>query len=431
MLEQLLHQPLIQLENNNLINSCQNGFRPKRSTTQTVFEYTSDLYKNLNCSYETTAVYVNFRKAFDTVSHKILLNKLKTFGIGKKYQEILQNCLSDRHQRTLLNNVLSDQKPVPYVVSQGSILGPTLFLLYINDVVNNIENCSCYLYADDMVIYKPLNEPDSLRHLQNDINRVYDWCNKNKLTINIETTKAQISPINTNADLQLLHLNNPITINNTKLQYEPTFRYLGINIDQHLSMKSMCDTIYRNASHKLYIYRLVRGSLTASAATQVLRAMFISVLDYRNFFLTGVNRNNLSDLQKLQNDAKRCCLEIKQPRDVHVNDLHQRLNVHLLDHRRIVHLLTCVKMSVANKLLPHIKTDEAVLRNQGLKIILSIPLNDTVKKSPFYWGSMLWNCLPLHVREIDDILLFKKNDIPHANEWDAENGLYSMTSTPT
>ena len=94
--------------------------------------------------------------------HSILF-RLKTFGIGKKYQEILQNYLSDRHQRTLLNNVLSDQKTVPYGVPQGSILGPTLFLLYINDVVNNIENCSCYLYADDMVIYKPLNEPDSLR----------------------------------------------------------------------------------------------------------------------------------------------------------------------------------------------------------------------------------------------------------------------------
>ena len=136
--------------------------------------------------------------------------------------------------------------------------------------------------------------------------------------------------------------------------------------------------------------------------------MFISVLDYGNVFLTGVNRDTLFDLQKLQNDAIRCCLEIKQPRDAHVNDLHQRLNVHLLDHRRIVQLLTCVRKSVANEFLPHIKTDEAVLRNQGLKIILPIHRNDTVKKSPFYWGSVLWNRLPLYVKEIEDILLFKK-----------------------
>ena len=106
------------------------------------------------------------------------------------------------------------------------------------------------------------------------------------LTKNIEKTKAQIFPKNSNIDLQLLHQNNPITFNNTQLQYEPTFWYLGKNIDQNLRMESMYDTIYRNASHKLYIYRLVRGSLTMSAATQVLRAMFVSVLGYGNVFLT-------------------------------------------------------------------------------------------------------------------------------------------------
>ena len=125
-----------------------------------------------------------------------------------------------------------------------------------------------------------------------------------------------------------------------------------------------------------------------SAATQVLRAMFVSVLGYGNVFLTGVNRKNLFDLQKLQNDAIRCCLEIKQPRDAHVNNLHQLLNIHLLDHRRIVQLLTCVRKSFANYFLPHIKTDEAVMLNQGLKIILPIPRNDTVFKKTIYHMSM-------------------------------------------
>ena len=110
----------------------------------------------------------------------------------------------------------------------------------------------------------------------------------------------------------------------------------------------------------------------------------------------------------MQNDAIRCCLEIKQPRDAHVNDLHQLLDIDLHDHRRIVQLLTCVRKSVASECLPYIRTDEAVLRNQGLKVILPIPRNDTVKESPFYWGSVIWNRLPLHVKEIDDNLMFKK-----------------------
>ena len=140
-------------------------------------------------------------------------------------------------------------------------------------------------------------------------------------------------------------------INNKRLKYEHNFRYLGIDVDQHLTMNSTCETIYRNASHKLYTYRLVRGSLPMSAAIQVLKAMFMGVLDYGNVFLTGVNKNSLSDLQKLQNDAIRCYLKIKQTRDAHVNGLHAQLNIHLLDHRRTVQPLTCVKKAVTNDIL--------------------------------------------------------------------------------
>ena len=100
--------------------------------------------------------------------------------------------------------------------------------------------------------------------------------------------------------------------------------------------------------------------------------MFISVLDYGNVFLTGINREKLSDLQKLQNDAIRCCLRIKNPRDVHVT-MHEQLKLHLLDHRRNVQLLTCIKKGVENNYLPHIKPDEAILWNQALKIIHQSP----------------------------------------------------------
>ena len=171
--------------------------------------------------------------------------------------------------------------------------------MYINDVVKAIKNCSCYLYAD-----------------------VLQWCNKNKLTININKTKAQLFPRNSNIEVNDLTLNNQVKINNVTLHYEHHFRYLGIELDQLLTMKNTCDQIYKNASHKLYLYRLIRGSLTMSAAIQVLKAMFVSILDYGKVFLTGVNQERRFDLQKLQNDAVRCCLNIKNPCDAHVTDLH-------------------------------------------------------------------------------------------------------------
>ena len=87
--------------------------------------------------------------------------------------------------------------------------------------------------------------------------------------------------------------------------------------------------------------------------------MFVSILDYGNVFLTGVNRDRLFDLQKIQNDAVRCCLNIKNPRDAHVNDLHEQLNLHLLDHRQTVQLLICIKKGIENGYLNHIKPVDA------------------------------------------------------------------------
>ena len=135
--------------------------------------------------------------------------------------------------------------------------------------------------------------------------------------------------------------------------------------------------------------------------------MFVSILDYGNVFLTWVNQEKLFDLQKLQNDTLRCCLNIKNPRDAHVNDLHEQLNLHLLDHRRTVQLLTCVKEGIENDYLIYTRPEDAVLRNQSLQVKVPIPRNDTVKKSPYYWGSTIWNRLPQETKNIDDPLLFK------------------------
>ena len=300
---------------------------------------------------------------------------------------------------------------------QALVLGPTLFIMYINDVVEVIERSSCYLCADDMVIFKPLTEQDNIGELQSDVNNIYKWCKINKLTINTSKMKAQYFPRNSYINTKEFYNENPITINNVNLIYEHNFRYLGIEIDNLLTMKPTYDAIYKNASHKLYIFRLIRGNLTMFAATQILKTMFVSVLDYGNVFLTGINRDKLSDLQKLQNDAVRCCLSIKNPRDAYVADRHEQLQLHLINHRRTVQSLTCVKMGVENNCLPHTAPEMAILRNQALKTVIPIPRNDTIEKSPYYWGCSIWNRLPQDIRLIEEPLSLKKKHLSYAYEW--------------
>ena len=139
------------------------------------------------------AVYVDFRKAFDTVSHTTLLKKLKIYKLCLPYLNIIENYLTDRQQLTQINSTTSSLKSVPYGVQQGSILGPTLvlFIMYISNVAKEIKKCSYYLYADDMVIYTPIKGVESMPDLQQDVDTVFAWCNKNKLTIKVNKTKAQ------------------------------------------------------------------------------------------------------------------------------------------------------------------------------------------------------------------------------------------------
>ena len=126
---------------------------------------------------EVTAVFFDFRKAFDSVPHKPLLVKLKSIGLSEYLVEWICSYLSNREQHVVLNGQESTSSPVISGVPQGSVLGPLLFLLYINHLANGSENCFASLYADDLLLYKIITDPWDYATLQSDINSVADWIN--------------------------------------------------------------------------------------------------------------------------------------------------------------------------------------------------------------------------------------------------------------
>ena len=132
-------------------------------------------------------MYIDTMKAFDTVNHKILLQKAEKYGISGQVLGWLENYLSDRYQWTLANNIISDTKLISCGVPQGSVCGPLLFLSYINDLSRSLESCKVSLYADVTVIYiSNTNVQDAIKLLQKDLNKLVEWCSGNKVTINCE-----------------------------------------------------------------------------------------------------------------------------------------------------------------------------------------------------------------------------------------------------
>ena len=143
------------LDENRLISTMQSGFRPGDSCIYQLISITSDIYRNFERHDETRALFLDISKAFDKVWHEGLIHKLKSNGISGNLLSFFENYLSQRHQRVTLNGSESSWRSISAGVPQGSVLGPLLFLIYINDLTENIKS-QMRLFADDSSIFTPV-----------------------------------------------------------------------------------------------------------------------------------------------------------------------------------------------------------------------------------------------------------------------------------
>ena len=406
ILEHHIHDSLqVHLDNNNLISKFQNGFRKNHSTQQTIFKYTTDLLLNNNNNETSIAIYIDFRKAFDTVNHKKLINKISKYGISQKLTKLLQSYLTNRKQQTVVNGTKSTLQNVGYGVPQGSILGPQLFTLYINDIVDQITESKIQMYADDIVLY---NTMTNLESLKNDMSKIACWCRGSELTMNLDKTKYQIFPRNAHVDTNKLSDDCEIKVGQQSLKEVKLYKYLGVEIDNYLTMKQHANNIIKLGSHKLFILRHIRKTITMQAALLVFKSIFLGVLDYGAIFLSSLPEHIKDDIQVLQNNALRSCLNILDPRDMNVLELHANVNVQLFRNRLVKYLLICIRNAVYDGTLSMVNTGIRT-RQDGHTIKLPIPRTKYIRKSPFYWGSQIWNSLPLHIRISPDKLSFKQH----------------------
>ena len=156
-----------------------------------MFKLVHGLANHINDMKHTSAVFVDFAKAFDTIDHNKLLNKLKQYRVHSNLIRWVKNYLFNRKQRVMVNNKYSNWDTVEYGVPQGSTLGPLLFIMYTNDLTDCIRNSQVMLYADDTVVYQSDSDiSKNHRNIQGDLNRSYKWCTNNGLTINSRKTKV-------------------------------------------------------------------------------------------------------------------------------------------------------------------------------------------------------------------------------------------------
>ena len=406
LIERFVHtQIMLHLDNNQILNNIQNGFRKNHSTTDTIFKFTTELQNNKNSKLNTIALYIDFKKAFDTVNHNILLDKLYNLKITNTVLHWIKSYLTNRTQITQLNGQFSSNEFVTTGVPQGSILGPMLFLCYINDISYVCRNTKMLLYADDTVMYTTISDNEhflDMHSFKQDVGRMYEWCQKNRLSINVKKTKAVFYPYSTTI---ANNVNQEIKINNQIIHYVNSYLYLGVDIDEHLTFKKYFSTLFQNVSHKLYLLRKVRPMLNEKAAIDIVKTMLCSIIDYGNMFISTCTAQNLSDLQ---NHALRCCYHVADPREEHIPDLHVSANIQMLDVRRKKQQTLCIWRNIQTGFIETYAPIRFTRSGIGKTVRLPIPRTEQYKKSVFYIGSKIWNDLKEDVRNLDNIKEFKK-----------------------
>ena len=179
------------LNTNNLITKIQSGFRPGDSTTNQLLYLVNEIHKTFDDpkSLEVRAVFLDISKAFGKVWHDGLLFKLNQNGITGSLLKLFENYLHTREQRVVLNGAFSDYSPIESGVPQGSVLGPLLFLVYINDLESNIKS-NIKFFADDTMLFSIVEDPvTSAYDLNHDLDMIYQWANQWKMEFNPDPIK--------------------------------------------------------------------------------------------------------------------------------------------------------------------------------------------------------------------------------------------------
>ena len=388
---------------NKLISSNQHGFRGSKSTCTNLLECTYEWSNSIQSRTCSDVIYFDFKKAFDSVSHPKLLTKLESYGVGGSLLVWLKNFLSDRVQVVRIEGRLYDTKHVTSGVPQGSVLGPTLFLLYINDIVDKFNNLpiSYKLFADDIKLY---SKTSNSHELQESINQLVAWAGEWQLQLAEE--KCFVCTIKSSSK------NNPpisYSVRSHQLESTTSIRDLGVYIDSNLKFNSHIDHVVRTASIRA---RLIHKSFFSRDQTLLCRAFCVYVrpiLEYCSPVWSPYRKHQIAKLERVQRQFTKA---IHPVRHLSYPARLAALGLRSLEHRRLVaDLCLCYKMingMIDSEVKEHFQfMGETRTRGHDLKLRQSACRCDITK---YYFTSRVvgvWNALPGHVVAAETISSFR------------------------
>jgi len=415
LLEKLMCRRLLSyLSKEHILYKFQFGFRKNHSTILAIIEIVDNIRSELDKGNSVVGVYLDLSKAFDTVNHEILLSKLLHYGIRGNAYKWFKSYLENRKQVTCVNRYASKTELVNIGVPQGSVLGPILFLLYVNDMYKCIGEEGLRIFADDTNLFISGNSFENIiERTEQKLHHLYCWFAANHLTLNIDKTMCSLFTLKRNKNCR-----NP-KLNDIEIQRVAAVKYLGVFIDEKLNWQTHIDYICKKLNKLQGALHYLAQFLPEQLVTQVYNAYVLPHITYGIEVYGTCCKTTLKKLERIQNRMLKILCK-KKYRDS-ATALYNNLKLMKCKYIYKCSTVMFVYKQMNNK-LPAIfngyftEVCEYVARNTRQSKDLSLKKNRLQTmgdKTMKHKGATLWNKLPIDIRTENSVKIFKRSVKAH------------------
>ena len=406
------------IETFNLDNPFQSAYKAFHSTETALLSVQNDIFSAMERGKVTALTLLDLSAAFDTIDHKVLLDRLSGwFGIGGGALDWIVSYLQNRFQSVIINGSISNPVELLFGVPQGSVLGPLLFIMYttpLSKVLSKPKDIDHHLYADDTQVWNSLTLntfENSLSNLQNTLISVQDWMYQNKLKLNPDKTEFLL--IGNKCHRNKLLSKFPINLLGNSISPAPKARNLGVYFDEDFNFQNHINSIVKSCNYYIREIKRIRKYLDRDVAVSVANALVSSRIDYCNSLLYGVPAKYILKLQRVQNTLARvvtCSSRYTSAstllRELHWLPVRSRIQfkINLITFKTL-HFNKPASLSklLSTRNLPiNLRSNNAITLNPG-------PISKSFGTRAFaVYAPKLWNDLPIHVRNANTTLSFRK-----------------------
>ena len=409
-LEKHMHDHLQRYtETHSLLHPFQSGFRQGHSCETAVIRLCDKWLKAIDNRDLVGAVFLDLRKAFDLVNHNILVKKLSCYFPSHSIISFLSSYLSDREQAVCFNGSFSHAVNIINGVPQGSILGPLLFGIYINDMPLCLANTDVDIdmFADDSTLHTTGNNTQDIEQkLQASIHDVSLWCQENLMALHPLKTKSMLITSRQKHQIEPLTLN--LSLNSTQVEQVHEHRLLGVIIDQELNWHTHIDLICKRVSRNLYLLSKLRLFVQFDSLKMFFFAHCMSHMNYCSTVWSNASENSVSRVNSLhRRGVKLLCQEPNMSTD----EKFSLLNILPLKKQMSLNVATMMYKCYSNAAPPYLLDLLEPPTHHSRLLNYRVPLFrlDLSQRSFAFYGSVTWNSLPIACKSSSSMSCFKRS----------------------